>query len=61
MGREGTPRFYQFESPLLRLMEHDHKPQVRVSQAQLLAGSEPHPVWLHRLHPGISMGIAAWT
>lgn len=56
VGREGTPRFYQFESPLLRLiMEHDYKLQVRGSQAQLLAESapdslDPHTVWIYRFY-----------
>ena len=56
VGAEGAPKFYQFESPMLRLLiEHGYKLQVNGSQSQLLAEAapdtlDPDTVWIYRFY-----------
>lgn len=56
VGANGTPRFYQFESPLLRLLfDHGYRLEVRGSQAEVLtsAGENTLPartIWIYRFY-----------
>lgn len=56
VGREGDPIFYQFESPLLRLLvDEDYELLVRGSQERLLDAAEPGSlppttIWIHRFY-----------
>ncbi|MEU9112296.1 hypothetical protein AB0D04_10980 [Streptomyces sp. NPDC048483] len=56
VGGEGTPRFYQFEGPLLRLMnDEDYQLLVRGDQQAYLHsqadGEVPHAsIWVHRFY-----------
>jgi hypothetical protein len=67
VGGGGTPRFYQFESPLLRLMmDHGYRLEVKGSQAQVLAaadenGLDPRTIWIYRFYDSgtDSFGVAA--
>jgi pimeloyl-ACP methyl ester carboxylesterase len=65
VGKEGRPRFYQFEGPMLRLMiEHDYELRVRGSQLQELVDAEPGTmtpgsVWVYRFYDKSSGGFGA--
>jgi pimeloyl-ACP methyl ester carboxylesterase len=56
VGSGGTPRFYQFESPLLRLiMDHGYRLEVNGGQAQVLAAAgentlNPRTIWIYRFY-----------
>ena len=56
VGAHGDPVFYQFESPLLRLMlDHDYRLFVKGGQAAWLARQpdgavDPATVWVHRFY-----------
>lgn len=56
VGREGLPRFYQFEGPLLRLMiEHGYRLRVDGGQQEHLQRAEPNSiepdtVWVYRFY-----------
>ncbi len=56
VGSGGTPRFYQFESPLLRLMmDHGYRLEVKGSQSQVLATAQeneldPRTIWIYRFY-----------
>jgi pimeloyl-ACP methyl ester carboxylesterase len=55
VGGDGSPMYYQFEGPLLRLIgEHGYQLLVHGDQAQLLAtGDEQLPaktIWVHRFY-----------
>jgi pimeloyl-ACP methyl ester carboxylesterase len=57
---DGDPRFYQFEGPLLRLLdEHEYKVIVRGSQAEVLADAEPGSldkasIWISRFYDSVA-------
>ena len=56
VGANGTPRFYQYEGPLVRLMnEQDYKLRVEGSQQEVLIGAdegtlEPNSIWIYRFY-----------
>jgi hypothetical protein len=54
VGREGNPVFYQFESPLLRLLiDEDYEVLVEGSQERFLDKHEkvsPASIWIHRFY-----------
>lgn len=56
VGAHGTPRFYQFEGPLLRLMlEHGYQLRVEGSQERKLRDAaegelEPASLWVYRFY-----------
>jgi pimeloyl-ACP methyl ester carboxylesterase len=56
IGANGEPTFYQFESPLLRLMlDHDYQLYVRGGQLAWLSQQpdgevEPATLWIHRFY-----------
>lgn len=56
VGANGDPSFYQFESPLLRLLiDHDYQLFVKGGQLAWLSGQpdgtvEPASVWVHRFY-----------
>ncbi len=56
VGASGDPSFYQFESPLLRLMiDADYKVLVQGSQERYLRDAdpksvEPASIWVHRFY-----------
>lgn len=56
VGARGTPRFYQFEGPLLRLMlEHDYVLRIEGSQQRLLIDAAdgtlaPDAIWVYRFY-----------
>ena len=56
VGARGTPTFYQFESPLLRLMlDHDYDLKVKGGQlawlsAQADGAVDPATIWIHRFY-----------
>ena len=57
VGGRGDPIFYQFESPLLRLMiDHDYKLFVRGGQLAWLAGGVVVVEFLFR-YPGIGQAL----
>lgn len=56
VGTDGDPAFYQFESPLLRLMlDHDYQLFVKGGQSAWLhrqddGGVDPASIWIHRFY-----------
>jgi pimeloyl-ACP methyl ester carboxylesterase len=60
VGAGGTPRFYQFESPLMRLLfDHGYRLEVRGSQEQVLATAEENTlaartIWIYRFYDASS-------
>lgn len=56
VGARGTPTYYQFESPLLRLMlDHDYDLKVKGGQlawleAQADGDVDPATIWIHRFY-----------
>src|SRR5215213_4865968 len=56
VGGEGDPIFYQFESPLIRLMiDHDYELFVKGGQEQYLDSQDdgtvdPGSIWVHRFY-----------
>lgn len=55
VGREGTPQFYQYEGPLVRLInEEGYELRVRGSQEQYLLSTErkrpPNSIWIYRFY-----------
>src|SRR5574342_967762 len=60
VGAGGMPRFYQFESPLLRLLlDHGYRLEIRGSQAQVLATAGENTlaartIWIYRFYDASS-------
>ena len=58
VGRDGQPQYYQYEGPLIRLInEEDYVLRVRGSQERYLVDAEdgtrhPNSVWIYRYYDG---------